>query len=91
MARLYRRVTLIEQDGTRTKLFSKKVTRKKKRVSKGLRPVERAQKRWLDASNVFTSELLRRHRRSRLKKKNRWLTDAPINFLKAQRKGLDRL
>jgi hypothetical protein len=95
MSRLYSRVILVEPEGQRSVLFSKdgdeKPRKKRRRVSRLLRPFERAHHDWLRASKVFASDLLRRHRKSRTRKRDRWLSDVPVSFLKAQRKGLDEL
>lgn len=81
---LFSKVTVINPNGTTAKIYSKK-SRKKKRVSKPLRPLERVLRHELKAGEAFSDTLLRKHQRSRGKRRDGWLRDAPSNLMKAQR------
>ena len=93
MARFVRRITLVTLDGPHqgesTTLYKKK--RKKKKVSRYLRPLERAQRRLLKASDAFASESLGRHNRSNRKRRDGFLRDLGINQIKASRKAFKKL
>jgi hypothetical protein len=86
---IFRRVTLVKQDRTTSTLFWNK--KRGNRVWRPLRPLERAMRRQLEASNTFTTNLLSRHQKSRGKRREGWLRDGPINVLKASRKALRKL
>ena len=84
-----RRITIIESDGsTRSRRVGKK---RKRRVTKGLKPLERAQRKTLSAAKRFTSVLDARNRRSNRKKRDGFLRDVPKNQAKALRKALKKL
>jgi hypothetical protein len=91
----YRRVTLIDTDGDRVILFNDgrggRCRRRRKKVSRGLRPLERMNYRAVKGLDAFGDTLIRRYRRSRGKRRDRWLTDGPRNFMKAQRKAMRRM
>jgi hypothetical protein len=82
-------VTLVKQDGASSVLYSKKGRRK--RVSRPLRPLERLMRRELKAGDAFTSNMLRRHEKSRSKRRDGWLRDAPSNVMKASSKAWKEL
>jgi len=88
MAKLVGRITVVNPDGGTSTLYRKK---RKNRVSRGLRPMERVVRHQLEAGDAFASDLLRRHRRSRRKRRNGWIRDAATNVMKAQQKGWKRL
>jgi Family of unknown function (DUF6312) len=81
---LFSKVTSINPNGTTATIYSKK-SRKKKRVSKPLRPLERVLRHELKAGEAFSDTLLRKHQRSRGKRRDGWLRDGPSNLMKAQR------
>ena len=58
-----------------------RVTKKAKKLDKGLRKMVRAQ-------NIASSEYLRRHKRSNLKKKNGAVRELPRNAGRSIRKGM---
>ena len=89
MAKLVGRVTVVNPNGTAMTLF--KTKRRKKRVSRAARPIERVVFHQLEGGDAFSSDLLRRHRRSRRKRRNGWLRHAGTNVLKAQQKGWKKL
>jgi hypothetical protein len=88
MAALYSRIVAVRTDGVET-LFERK--RKKRRVSKQLRPLEKMARRNLVAGNVYNEELLRRHNRSNRKRRNGWLRDMGTNVMRAQSKATRKL
>lgn len=63
----------------------------RRRTSKAFRPLEKLERRVLQSADRFTSELLRRHRRSTRKRKDGWLLDAPRNVYEAGRKASKQL
>jgi len=90
MARFLQRVTLIERkkDGSEnvsTLLRDKK--RKKKKVTGWMRPTERVVNQYLKAEDQCWGNFRKRYRKSRGKKRDRWLTDGPSNALRAFDKG----
>ncbi|HKR66183.1 MAG TPA: hypothetical protein VJZ00_20810 [Thermoanaerobaculia bacterium] len=94
----YRRVILIDSNGDSDVLYDDRGRkgcgrrgRRRKKVSRGLRGVERAQYRMLKGADTFTSSLLCRYRRSRRKRRDAWMTDGPRNFMRASRKAMRRM
>ena len=63
----------------------------KRKVSKGLRPLEKAQRRMLKAQQVFGNEMLRRHEKSTRKRRNGFLRDGGRNHLGAMHKAIKKL
>jgi hypothetical protein len=91
----YRRVTLIDTDGDRVILYKDRAKgrgcRRRKKVSRGLRPLERMNYRMVKGTDRFGSDLLRRYRRSRGKRRDAWLSDGPRNFMRASSKAMKRM
>ncbi|MEZ4766986.1 MAG: hypothetical protein R2844_00975 [Caldilineales bacterium] len=73
---------------TRTVLGGRK---RKRRVSKQYRWMDKALRRASRAQEVAASEYGRRHARSNRRKKNGAVRDLPKNMLKAQRKGMKKM
>ena len=71
------------------KVLSKK--KRKKRVSKEWRQVDKALRRLNKAQQEAASDYLRRHERSNRKKKNGALRDLSKNVMRSQRKGRKKL
>jgi hypothetical protein len=92
MAKFIERITLITVDSGRqeSKVLYKSETKKRK-VSRWVRPIERLQRRVLEAQEAFSETLLDRHNRSNRKRKNGFLRDGGVNLMRAQRKALKRL
>lgn len=88
-----KRITLIERtpDGFTTKTLFEAPEEKKRKVSRGLRGMEKAERRVLEAVDTFAGELLDRHNRSTRKRKDGWLRDGQLNLMKAQRKAIKKL
>ena len=92
MGSIVKRITIIETDGngnrTAETFYKKKDSR---RVSGWAKPIVKAQRRSLKASQVFVNELLARNEQSGKKKKDGWLKDAGENSFKAARKAYRKL
>jgi hypothetical protein len=90
---LVKRVTVIERnaDGTSTSVVYKAKGKKKRKVSRGLKGVEKLERRFLEAGNTFTSELLSRHNRSTRKRRDGFLRDGHANLVKSQLKAVKKL
>jgi hypothetical protein len=84
-----RKISLVRKDGggevSRTVLFENRP--KKKKMSTGLKFVERAVRRAAEAEDAFSSEYLARHRKSNEQKRDGWLRDLDDNLSRAMRKG----
>lgn len=65
--------------------------RRKRRVSKQWRPLEKALRRVSLAQSTAADDYLRRHKRSSQKKKNGAVRDMGKNMWRAQRKGVKKL
>jgi hypothetical protein len=65
--------------------------KRKRRVSKRWRPLEKALRRVSLAQSTTADDYLRRHKRSNAKKKNGAVRDLPKNMWRAQRKGSKKL
>ena len=65
--------------------------KRKRRVSKRWRPLEKSLRRMSLAQSTAADEYLRRHKRSGAKKKNGAVRDMGKNVWRAQRKGVKKL
>lgn len=92
MGKFIARITVVNleagQSSAKTIYKSKK---SKSKLSRWVRPLERAQRRVLEAQQTFSEELLARHRRSNRKRRDGYLRDGGLNLMRAQRKALKRL
>ena len=83
MGSIVKEITIIEKDGngnrTSETFYKKKDAR---RESGWAKPIIKAQRRSLKASQVFVNELLARNEQSGKKKKDGWLRDAGENSFK---------
>ena len=70
-------------------IYNKK--RKKKKVAKMFRPMERAVRQVADASADGASAYLSRHKKSNRKRRNGWLRDWAVNTAEAGRKSVKAL
>jgi hypothetical protein len=91
VAGFFSRVTVVNPTSGATETLYRKRSRRKKRVSRGLRPLERVLYHQIEATDAAAGNLLSRYRRSRRKRRNGWLRDAPNNLMKAQRRGWKKL
>ena len=89
MGKFVKSITRVGEDGSVETLYG--ATKKKRRVTTWLRPIERQQRRSSDAIATFGNELLARHNKSNDKRRNGWLKDGPENLMKAQRKATKKL
>lgn len=71
-----------------TVIFERK---RKRRVSRRWRPLEKTLRRVSRAQSVTAADYLRRHKRSSQKKKNGAIRDLGKNMWRAQRKGRKKL
>ena len=63
----------------------------KRRVSRRLRPFEKAMRRIGEAASTASNVYLERHEKSNRKKKNGWAKDLGKNISKARRRGIKKL
>src|SRR6185437_9643507 len=88
-----RRITVFDRDVTGSLrpvvLFDRR--RKKKKQTKGLKPIERLVRSVVDANDAFGSTYAQRHRRSNRKRRDGWLKDMAANISKAGNKGRKEL
>ena len=92
MGSIVQRITIIDKDSNgniRTETLYKKNSGRKE--SGWARPLIKAQRRSLKASQVYVNELLSRNERSGQKKKDGWLKDMGANNMKAARKAYRKL
>jgi hypothetical protein len=84
-----RRITVFDRDvtGSLRPVVLLDRRRKKKKQTKGLKPIERLVRTVADANDAFGSTYARRHRRSNRKRRDGWLKDAMANVSKAADKG----
>ncbi len=95
MAGIVRRITVVsmgtgETDSVGRAVYKRKRKRKRK-VSKWLRPLEKMIRRSRRADQTFATEALKRHDRSNRKRRNGFIRDAPLNILQAARKRNKKL
>lgn len=88
MAKFLQRITVVDPSGRDSEVMFKDKKRKKKKVTRWMRPSEKAMRQYIKAERRCWDELLDRHDKSRGKKRDRWLTDVPNNALRALDKGL---
>jgi|KBSSwiStaDraftv2_1062776.scaffolds.fasta_scaffold00005_212 hypothetical protein len=90
-----RSATVIRHDtsGTTTEVVQKSDSgpEGKRKVSRPLRPLEKAQRRVLKAQKVFSDEMLRRHEKSAHKKRDGFLREGAKNQVGALRRAVKKL
>lgn len=92
MAKFIARITVVSLDpGHKESKVVYKDKKKKRKLSKWLVPMERWQRRSLEAQQTYNDELLARHNRSNRKRRNGFLRDGFLNVARAQRKAMKRL
>ncbi len=88
-----RRITIFDRDATGSLrpvvIYNRRS--KKKKQTKGLKPIERIVRSLADANDAVASTYVSRHRRSNRKRKDGWLRDALVNLSKAGDKGRKEL
>lgn len=90
MARFVQRITVVSADGGASRTVFKE-ERKKRKVSRWLKPRERADRKVALAMKAFSDEWLRRHDRSNRKRRNGWMRDGGLNLMRANRKAWKKL
>jgi hypothetical protein len=91
MDKLVRRVTLVQGAGESrhaTVVYESDDEDKEDDHESFLKPLERAVRHMLKADLVIAQEAYDRHVKSASRGKDRWLLDAPLNIINAQRKGM---
>jgi hypothetical protein len=88
-----RRITILEKDqsGNLVAVTVYRRPRERKKSSRPLKPLERAVRRWADATEASAEKYLEEHRKSSRKRRDGWLRDLPANAWKASRKGAKEL
>jgi hypothetical protein len=93
LSRKIQRITVFDRDVTGSLrpvvLFDRRP--KKKKQTKGLKPVERLVRTLADANDKFGSSYASRHRRSNRKRRDGWLRDMAVNYAKAGNKARKEL
>ncbi len=90
MASFIRKITVVSMDGGAAETIYKK-KRKKRKISRWLKPMERRDRRAARALKAFGDEWLSRHSRSNRKRKNGWMRDGSRNLMRANRKAYKKL
>ncbi|MGE3805636.1 MAG: hypothetical protein AB7K24_13250 [Gemmataceae bacterium] len=89
------RVTLLTTDTAtnevRPLVYYSKTSKKKKKGSKGLRPLERLVRFDAEARKAVVDDYLDRHSQSNERKRNGWLRDLGKNVFKAMKAGHKKL
>jgi hypothetical protein len=87
------RVVRLERDANGnlapTLLYKKKSKRRK--LTAGLRSLEKVVRRVAKAESSFTDTYLEKHRRSNSKRRDGWLKDLDSNLARADKKGTKKL
>ena len=93
MARFVRRITKVPMNGSpgNVQEIYKKKRKKKRKVSSWLKPIEKTQRKFLEAADKYSSEVLQRHNRSNRKRRDGWLDDIIVNQTRAVRKAYKKL
>jgi len=90
VAKSIKSITVVSRDSagfpSRTLIHGRR--RRKKKQSKGLKPLEKAMRKMAKARRAGADEYLKRHKRSNRRKKNGWVRKLPRNAMKAQRKSM---
>ncbi|MEM9456900.1 MAG: hypothetical protein AAGF11_22165 [Myxococcota bacterium] len=92
MASFVRYITVVGADAPAEDIYEiKKKKKKKRRISRWLRPMERGQRRLVQASDAYGKESRRRHDKSNRKRKNGFLRDSNLNQVRATREAMKKL
>ena len=91
MAKFLQRITMVDLTGRQAPTRIYKAKRKKRKVSRWLKPLERRDRRLGEAMKAFGGEIVKRHKRSGRKRRNGWLRDGNVNVFKAHRKAVKKL
>lgn len=88
MAKLINRITVIQRSGDVVgPVTVYREPRKRRKVSRLSRPLERIGRQLAKAQTVYGEEMLRRHDRSNRRRRDGWLLDAPRNVIESGRKA----
>ena len=93
LSKAVRRVTVLETSaaGAMAPVVLYRKKNKRKKGSLLLRPLERATRRVLNASNTYTDNYLDRHERANRRRKDGWIRKFDTNVTRAWRKGRKKL
>jgi hypothetical protein len=93
LSKIIKRITVLQAQpsGDLVPTAVYKAKRKRRKISKNMRPLERLTRRSLKASESYINTYLERHERSNRKRRNGWLRDYQDNTFKAQKKARKRL
>lgn len=93
LSRRVKRITILTQDenGNTVPVVIFDKARKKKKGTKGLKPLESFARRVVDAGNVATSTYLSSHKKANRKRRDGWVRDLNHNVIDAGRKGMKKL
>lgn len=87
-----RRITEVSlKEGSNPSITPLYREKRKKRVSRYLKPVDKAQRKVFEAFQIFGNELNDRNKRSATKKNNGALSESGSNLMKASKKALRRI
>ena len=89
MTRSVRRITVLKKDasGALAPVTIFKRRNSKKKQTEALRIFERGTRYLADAQARAGASYLSRHRKSNQKRRDGWVRDLPVNFLRASNKG----
>jgi hypothetical protein len=92
MVKSVRRITIIQQgaEGASTQVVYERSEGKRK-SSRALRPMEKLQRRLLEANQIFADEALSRHNKYAEKRKDGWLVEMPRIGGESARKAFKKL
>jgi hypothetical protein len=88
-----RRITVLNRDESGNVVpvvvYAKK--RKKSKQTEALKPIERLARRVAEANSAAAATYLASHQKANKKRRNGWVRDMQLNFVRAGRKGLKKL
>ncbi len=90
LSKLVRRVTVLQKDASGVispvVIFTR--SRKKKKSTAFVKPVEKLTRSLVDAADATTGHYLKRHKKSNRKHRDGWIRDGAANLVRANAKGL---
>jgi hypothetical protein len=93
LSKSVRRVTVLNRDGQGSvqALTLYKKGRKRKKVTRAFKPLERMARRFAAANDRAASTYFRRYKKSNRKRRDGWLREMPENMLRSGSKALRKL
>ena len=85
-ADIVRQIVVVDAQG-QSRVVYERPGRKRKKGTPGLRDMEKALRRRIEASQAGVEAYLERHERSNEKRRDGWLRDLAVNFVRANQKG----